>query len=182
MERSIPFIVFYFVAHLVILVHAQNATLVNQTCKKTPNYYLCVSTLKSDPRTRLAKDIRGLATIFALHVMEKATQTRNHIAGLLKDPSIDRKRKQLLGECMEIYNAIIMNWLSETLEGLLDKDYGLARDSMAAVPTNIESCEKSFRRPIQSPISKDSRITADLSKVAFAIVLYTYLHPPPKLA
>ena len=72
--------------------------------------------------------------------------------------------------------------VSETLEGLLDKDYGLAQDSMAAVPTNVELCETSFKRPIKSPISKESKATNDHSKVAFAIVSYTYLHPPPTIA
>ena len=91
--------------------------------------------------------------------MGKAIQTRNHMVSLLKDPSIDQKRKQLFDECMDIYNAIIMNWLSETPEGLLDK--------MGVVPTNVELCEMSFKRPIKSPICKDSKATYELSKVAF---------------
>jgi len=110
-----------------------------------------MSTLRSDPQSHLAKDIQSLATILVLHVMEKATQTRNHIAVFLKGPSINQQRKQLFHEYMDIYNAIIMNWLSETVEGLLDKNYGLARDSVAAIPTNVELCGRNFKRPSKSP-------------------------------
>ena len=63
----------------------------------------------------------------------------------------------------------------------MDKDYGLAQDSMAADPTNVELCEMSFKRPIKSPISKESKATNDHAKVGFAIVLYTYMHPPPTI-
>ncbi|KAJ8445307.1 hypothetical protein Cgig2_024513 [Carnegiea gigantea] len=165
MERTLPFIVLYIAAHLVVLAHAQNATIIDQACKQTPNYDLCVSTLNSDPQTRWAKDIRDLATILVLHVKDKATQTRDHIAGLLKDPSMDPQRKQLLSQCMDRYNTIVMNWLRETLEGLSNKDYSFARDSMGSVPTNVELCERSFEGPVKSPISEDSKAMDDLSKM-----------------
>ncbi|KAJ8440968.1 hypothetical protein Cgig2_019997 [Carnegiea gigantea] len=173
MERNLPLIVLYVAAHLVIPVHAQNATILDQ---QTPNYDLCVSTLNSDPQTRWAKDIRGLTTILVLHLKDKATQTRDHIAWFLKDPFMDQQRKQLLSQCMDRYNTIVMTWLRETLEGLSNKDYGFARESMGTVPTNVELCERSFQGPVQSPISEDSKTMDDLSKVAYAIVLYLYLY------
>jgi len=69
-----------------------------------------------------------------------------------------------------------MTSLMETLERLWIKDYSFARDSVASVPTNVELWERSFQGPVQSPIHEDSNSMDDLSKVAYAVVLYLYLH------
>ncbi|XP_021740033.1 cell wall / vacuolar inhibitor of fructosidase 1-like [Chenopodium quinoa] len=177
-------IIVSIVAHLIVVANGENATLIlliNQTCKQTNNYDLCVTTLNSDPKTGNAKDMRDLATIMVSHVDDEASKTRDHISGLLKNRTIDKPTKKLLKACIDRYNIIIINWLKEVREGLSYRDYGFARDSMAAVPTNVELCERSFEAPIKSPISADSKAMDDLSNVAYDIVFYMFTHPSPPL-
>ncbi|CAB4302403.1 unnamed protein product [Prunus armeniaca] len=69
----------WIIACLTLFVLSQsrvsvNADLVEETCRKTTNYGLCVSSLKSDPRSSTA-DVKGLARI-ALRPNAVDTQAR----------------------------------------------------------------------------------------------------------
>ncbi|KAJ8440975.1 hypothetical protein Cgig2_020004 [Carnegiea gigantea] len=55
----------------LVILYAQSATLIKQTCTETPNYDLCVGS-KFRPLHPLAKDLQGLATLLVLHLWEKA--------------------------------------------------------------------------------------------------------------
>ncbi|XP_056697176.1 cell wall / vacuolar inhibitor of fructosidase 1-like [Spinacia oleracea] len=158
------------VAHLIILGHAQNTTLITQTCNQTPNYNLCVSTLTSDPKTRYANDTRHLAIIMVLHANGLSTKTQNHIFGLIRNRGIAGPVRQLLDKCYQNYSRIITNRLIETVEDLLAKRYAFAPDMMKNVQRYVNVCEGSFKKPVKSPISADNKAMFDLSGVAYAII------------
>ncbi|XP_056694818.1 cell wall / vacuolar inhibitor of fructosidase 1-like [Spinacia oleracea] len=177
MERSSQALVFLsFVSQLIILVHAQNTTLITQICNQTPNNNLCVSTLNSDPNTLNANDTRDLAIIMVIHTNDMATKTQNHIVGLLRNRAIEGTMRQLLGKCYRMYFMITKDRLIETVNSLSAKNYALARDMMKDVQTSIDNCEGSFNEIVKSPISADNKAASDLSLVAYAIVSYISNH------
>ncbi|XP_056682918.1 cell wall / vacuolar inhibitor of fructosidase 1-like [Spinacia oleracea] len=159
-------------SHIIILCHAQNTTLITQTCNQTPNYNLCVSTLTSDPKTRYAKDMRDLAIIMVLHANGIATKTQNHIFGLIRNRGIAGLERQLLNNCYQNYSTIITKRLIETVEDLSAKKYDFARDMMKDVQRSVNVCEGSFEKPVKSPISVDNKAMFEISGVAYAIVSY----------
>ncbi|KAI5349174.1 hypothetical protein L3X38_002061 [Prunus dulcis] len=60
-----------------------DAGLIDKTCKQTPNYDVCVSTINSDPRSTGA-DVKGLGLIMVDAVKDKATGALNKADKLLK--------------------------------------------------------------------------------------------------
>jgi len=86
-----PFIALYFTADLVIVCPRTECHLDQPNMQEDSQLSPLCFNSKIRPSSHSNKDVCGLAAILVLHVMEKATQTQNHIASLLKDPSIDRK-------------------------------------------------------------------------------------------
>ncbi|KAG6667948.1 hypothetical protein CIPAW_01G135800 [Carya illinoinensis] len=64
-------------------VQPMDVRLIEQTCKQTPLYDVCVSILKSDSRSSKA-DVTGLALIMVDVLKAKATGTTNYIKTLLR--------------------------------------------------------------------------------------------------
>ncbi|KAL5983665.1 hypothetical protein ACLOJK_017755 [Asimina triloba] len=79
----------------------QDAVLLDNVCKQTDAYGLCVSALLSDPRSPGA-DLRGLALVSIDLVLENLTDTRAAIGELLKSAS-DPNLKETLGQCRFLY-------------------------------------------------------------------------------
>lgn len=66
----------------IVLVTNGNNNLVETTCKKTPNYELCVKTLSLDKRSETTRDITTLALIMVDAIKFKANQASNIISKL----------------------------------------------------------------------------------------------------
>jgi len=59
-----------------------NVDLIQQTCKKTPNYALCIQYLNADPKAPTA-DVNGLAQIMVNVMKTKANDGSNKIHQLI---------------------------------------------------------------------------------------------------
>ncbi|XP_074283954.1 cell wall / vacuolar inhibitor of fructosidase 1-like [Silene latifolia] len=185
MEKILSWVIFFcLIAYINIFTEAQTnaVNLIDFTCKQTPDYNLCVSTLKSDPRTPSAKDVKALATILVDQVHRKAILTQGHTRALSKDPIFDSKTKEFLTRCTIRYGHIL-NWIVSAKLSMAANDYSKAQDYIKALPTHIELCEREFESlaHVKSPITDVSKAMDDIAKVAVAVVTYKYMHPAPPM-
>ncbi|XP_042512073.1 cell wall / vacuolar inhibitor of fructosidase 2-like [Macadamia integrifolia] len=103
----VPFSVLFFTLSLFFCdvsasVLKGNGDLIQQTCKKTDNYTLCMSLLQSDPHTELKSNLNGLLNIFIDISIKKATSNKLYIDRLLKAAK-DEESKQCLDQCKISY-------------------------------------------------------------------------------
>ncbi|KAK9948528.1 hypothetical protein M0R45_004099 [Rubus argutus] len=140
-----------------------NANLIDQTCRKTPNYSLCVSSLKSDPRSKSA-DVRGLALIMVNVVKVKAKTTLNRINVLLKKTPKDNSLK----DCADRYDTILQDDVIVANEAITKGDPKFAEQSMNDAGGEAEDCENDFKG--RSPLTHLNKDVTSVSGVAAAIV------------
>ena len=148
-------------------IQFSRADLVDQTCKQTPNYDLCVKTLRADPRSSTA-DVTGLALVTVDAIKAKATATLDRINGLL-GTTPDPKTKAALSHCGELYdNAVLKADIPSAIEALKKGNPKFAEQGVNDAANEADSCERAFGGA--SPISSFNRSVSDLSRVASAII------------
>lgn len=138
------------------VVLPMDAKLIDQTCRKTPDYNLCVQSIKLDPRSSGA-DVVGLAIIIIDAVGHKATITMNKINELLKQTP----GNQALVDCSNEYAQIIDDFVPTSKFTVNSGTYSVAKAFMKITPKNALSCEQSFKG--RSPLTN---LNNDLIKVA----------------
>lgn len=171
------FIAFAFLVHAFLLllslpisqcrVFPMDEKLIESTCKRTPNFYLCVSYLKSDPKSSTA-DVPGLALILVNIMKAKATQTLNRIGRLLKGGP-RAGEKQALVSCSSKYDAILKGDIPEAIEALTKGNYKFAEDGANDAGNEANSCERDFSSRT-SPLTSMNKGMHDVSAIAAAIV------------
>ncbi|KAL5541494.1 hypothetical protein UlMin_009204 [Ulmus minor] len=138
--------------------------LIQQTCKKTPNYDLCVSTLRSDSRSSNS-DVVGLALIMVDFVGAKAKETMKNIKLLLnKNPG---NKKKALSSCADNYRAVIEGDIPEAIQALKTGDYKFAEQGTNDVSKEADSCEDNFQGSY--PLTNMNKLVHDLASIAAAI-------------
>ncbi|XP_042512944.1 uncharacterized protein LOC122087888 [Macadamia integrifolia] len=115
-----------------------NGDLIQQTCKKTDNYTLCVSLLQSDPRTALKSNLNGLLNIFIDIAIKKAASNKLYVDRLLKAAK-DEEFKQFLDLCKNGYVHSISH-LRKTLPELKSKTYRALQDDLFDARLAGEQC------------------------------------------
>lgn len=138
--------------------------LIEDVCKQTPNFDLCVSSLHSDPKSSSA-DVPELALIMANIINVKATSTLNHIKDLLKEGSGDR---DALVSCGQNYIAILEIDLPQAIKALINGAYDIAEDGFADAVLEANFCEEGFSSG-SSPLTDTNKYICDASGVARAI-------------
>lgn len=122
-----------------------NTTTIETTCKTTNYYRLCVSALKSDPRS-LTADTKGLATVMVGLGMKSATATATYIAGNHTAAATnDTVLKKVLKDCSDKY-ALAADSLRLTVQDLDDEAYDYAYMHMLAAQDYPNVCRNIFRR------------------------------------
>ncbi|KAM0965822.1 hypothetical protein FF1_021775 [Malus domestica] len=139
-----------------------DATLIDQTCQKTPDHNLCVSSLRSDPRSSSA-DVKGLGIIMVDVVKGKATDTLNQINDLLKQRPGDKS----LSSCAEVYNTVITADVPEASQGFSLGNPKFAEQGMNDAAGEAVSCENGFSG--SSPLTDKNKSVHDVAAVAAAI-------------
>ncbi|KAF5464791.1 hypothetical protein F2P56_014843 [Juglans regia] len=147
-------------------VQPMDARLIEQTCKQTPLYNLCVSILKSDSRSSKA-DVTGLALIMVDVLKAKATGTRNYIKRLLRG-NLKRDVRHGLSSCAEVYNSVLEADVPVAIEALQKGNPKFAEQAANDAAIEASSCERSFSG--HSPLTKSNKSMQDVSSVAAAIV------------
>ncbi|TQD73173.1 hypothetical protein C1H46_041302 [Malus baccata] len=139
------------------VIFPMDANLIDQTCKKTPNYNLCVSSLKSDPRSVKA-DVASLGFITVDIAKDKATDTANRINELLKQSPSDQRLKT----CATFYHTILVADVPEASQGFKLGNPKFAGQGMNDAADAAEACEKEFSS--KSPLTDKNKVVHDLSR------------------
>ena len=168
---SLIFLVaFYWVSFLAVLsqcrVLSMNSDLIEKTCKQTPNYNLCVSSLQSDPRSSKA-NVQGLALIMVDVVAAKTKETLNHIYKLLKQsPKPDHQLS--LSYCANNYEAVLKGDIPEAIEALRTGNYKFAEQGSDDAANEVDLCENKFL-PGTSPLTDMNKVVHDVAALTAAI-------------
>ncbi|KAL0863064.1 hypothetical protein Bca101_042182 [Brassica carinata] len=122
-----------------------NTTIIETTCKTTNYYHLCVSALKSDPRSPTA-DTKGLAAIMVGVGMKSATATATYIAGNHTAAATnDTVLKKVFKDCSDKY-TLAADSLRLTVQDLDDEAYDYAYMHVLAAEDYPNVCRNIFRR------------------------------------
>lgn len=149
-----------------LVVNHCNANLIEQTCKKTPKYALCIHYLQADPKSSSA-NVEGLALIMVDVINVKANTALNKINQLLKgNPQPDLKQK--LSLCYDEYRAIVVADVPKAISALKLGDPKFAQDSADDAVVEASSCENSFSG--KSPLTDFNIATQDAAVILSAIV------------
>ncbi|KAL3752453.1 hypothetical protein ACJRO7_013151 [Eucalyptus globulus] len=143
--------------------------LIEQTCRLTPFYDLCLSSLKSDP-TSSAADIRGLARIMAGSVLASASHTLDQIQELLSQAP-DPETEKPLAYCAELYIPVVKYTLPQALDALNKGQLGFAVYGLSDAGREAEECAKNFSgQGGGSPVTQGNKLVRNLVDVTLAIV------------
>ncbi|OAY56159.1 cell wall / vacuolar inhibitor of fructosidase 1 [Manihot esculenta] len=162
-STSLTFIFLGFLITQLSFVQS-DANIIAQTCKQTPYYNLCVSSLSSDPASSRA-DVRGLALIMINMVKAKATISVQLINQLFKKSP---RLKNPLSFCAESYSAILSADIPEALEALQKGVPKFAQNGANDAANEANLCEANFHG--KSPLTKFNKIVHDTSVIASAII------------
>lgn len=150
------------------VIYSATTTLIHTTCKNTPFFDPCVSTLQADPRSSTAANVAELAHIAADSVNAKSIATLNQITGLLKSAK-DPNLKKALQECVDKYNAIIKADIPTAIEAIDKGNPKFAVGSATDAANEAQICENGFANTVKSPITVSNKVVHDLSSVLSSI-------------
>jgi pectinesterase inhibitor-like protein len=146
----------------------ENEDLIDKTCKQTPHYDLCLSSLQSNPESSNA-DVKGLAKIMVDVLLSTATDAQSFIEGLIKqapEPGLERS----LAFCAELYIPIVKYTLPQAIYALSNGQYKFASYGISDAAKEAIACEKKFSGSTNSPLSDRNNLVESLSEVATAIL------------
>ncbi|KAB2617529.1 hypothetical protein D8674_013398 [Pyrus ussuriensis x Pyrus communis] len=122
-----------------------DSTLIQNTCKNTKYYGLCVSSLKSVP-TSINADTKGLAVIMVGIGTANATATSSYLSSQLISSSInDTNLKKVLKECADKY-GYVGDALQASVQDLGSESYDYAYMHITAAADNPNACHNAFKR------------------------------------
>ncbi|EOX95329.1 Pectinesterase inhibitor domain - like 2 [Theobroma cacao] len=160
---------------LLLFLMSVRADMIDDTCNRTSDTELCLSTLRSDPRSSTA-DAKGLAHIVLDITLKKAKDNVAQIDQLLSrttDPAL----KDVLTICSQEYGnatVVILPRAIQKLESKFDAEAtGNVEDSAGCAKT----CEESFSdgpRPEQnrpSPFTDQNNAVLHLARLAEDIIV-----------
>ncbi|KAM7462494.1 hypothetical protein LguiA_030615 [Lonicera macranthoides] len=160
---------------LLFSVHQSFATrnlkkvdLVEQVCKTTMDPSLCMSTLRSNPRSS-SSDVKGLAHIMLEVSLNKGSDNFAQVkklVGKATDPIV----KQCLDDCVMQYDLLIYH-LNEAIHYLESNSFIEANSHASGAADDAETCENCFielKRP--SPLTDRNNLSAHLGGVSRDII------------
>ncbi|GMN63887.1 hypothetical protein TIFTF001_032945 [Ficus carica] len=138
--------------HLLAAVAADTA-LIQQTCKTTKHYDLCVSSLISDPTSLQASDAKGLAVIMITIGVANSTATSAYLSSQLprststtaaSDAAAAAAKKAVLKECAAKY-GYAAEALQASAQDLVAESFDYASMHVTAAADYPNSCHNAFR-------------------------------------
>ncbi|EXC33634.1 Pectinesterase inhibitor [Morus notabilis] len=131
------------------LLAAADATFIQQTCKTTKHYDLCVSSLKSDPTSLQASDAKGLANIMIAIGVANSTATSAYISSQLPSTTTTTaaaaKKKAVFKECADKY-GYAAEALQASAQDLAAESFDYTYMHVTAAADYPNSCHNAFRR------------------------------------
>lgn len=127
---------------------SSNGDFIDQICKKTPFYDLCVATLRSNPLAP-KPDLQGVALVMVNNLLANASDTLNYIEGLIKQTS-DQQLEQALAFCAESYIPIVKYTLPQAADAVSQGRFGFASYCVSDAAKEISNCDKKFSGSAQN--------------------------------
>ncbi|MED6145644.1 hypothetical protein PIB30_027211 [Stylosanthes scabra] len=150
--------------HCRTLITPNDANLIENTCRRTPNYNVCIQSLKSNLAS-LSADIRGLALIMVKVMASKATDGLSIIGRLQRGSS---GPSPALTSCAGKYNAILVGDIPQATQALQGGNAKFAESAANDAANEATFCENGFTG--RSPITAQNNAMRDVSVVTAAIV------------
>lgn len=154
-----------FLCTMAIFLPLSSCDLIQSTCRRTTNFQLCASILRSNPKSS-DTDVTGLGLVMVGSLQSKATSALRTIKHLLKTkPHL----KIPLTECSKKYSFILKYDVTEAFEALRLGDQKFGEDSMHDSAMVAQECEDGFN-PFPSPMTSVNKNAHDISAVAADII------------
>ncbi|XP_028756286.1 cell wall / vacuolar inhibitor of fructosidase 1-like [Neltuma alba] len=165
--KSRTLIIIFTIVTISIISPSRCNNLIENTCKQTPRYNLCVQSLKSDPASSDA-DVRGLALIMVKVMTTKAKGTGYKIKQLLKSGHLEPKQEKALRYCADSYKNVIELYVPGIERALETGNPKFAEEGVVSTGMEAKDCEEEFSGST-SPLTKENNAMRDLAAVAVAI-------------
>ncbi|KAL1372367.1 hypothetical protein HN51_002529 [Arachis hypogaea] len=156
----------FFFLFLIVMTSLPSITLgdeklIESTCRQTPNFNLCVQSLKSFPGSATA-DVRGLGLIMVKVMQSKANDAINKIRELQRSaPS------PALTSCASKYNAIVVGDIPEANEAFSKGMPKFAENGANDAANEATFCENGFNG--RSPLTQQNNAMRDVAAITAAI-------------
>ncbi|KAM7462504.1 hypothetical protein LguiA_030625 [Lonicera macranthoides] len=160
---------------LLLSVHQSFATrsfkkddLVEQVCKTTMDPNLCMSTLRSDPRS-FSSDVKGLAHIMLEVSLSKGSDNFAQVKKLVGNAT-DPIVKQCLDDCMLQYGLLIDD-VNKAIHELESNSFKEANGHAGWAADDAETCEDCFiELKHLSPLIDRNNLVIHLGRVGGDII------------
>ncbi|KAK7388029.1 hypothetical protein VNO78_22830 [Psophocarpus tetragonolobus] len=140
--------------------------LIEKTCRKTPNYNLCLQYLKASPGSS-SVTVTGLAQIMVGVMKAKANDALKTIYELQRVRA-GPKQKRALASCADKYKAVLIADVPQATEALQKGDPKFAEDGANDAANEATFCETDFSG--NSPLTKQNNAMHDVAAITAAIV------------
>ena len=142
--------------------------LVEQVCKTTMDPSLCMSTLRSNPRSS-SSDVKGLAHIMLEVSLRKGSDNFAQVKKLVQNAS-DPIVKQCLDLCMQQYDLLIDD-VNEAIHYLESNSFKEANGHAGWAADDAETCENYFiELKRRSPLKEGNNLFVHLGRVSRDII------------
>nr|XP_043614195.1 cell wall / vacuolar inhibitor of fructosidase 1-like [Erigeron canadensis] len=169
MKFPSPFTILFV---FVILQETLNLAMADQkfiedTCKNTPDYDLCMSILLADPRSKDG-DITALSLIGVAAIKNKGVQIMKNVEDLKKSqPELG----DALDYCKKMYHAVVKVDVPLANQALRLGQPKFAEDGVADSAVESQACESTFgQHGQQSPMTDMNNSMNILANVVRALV------------
>nr|KYP52613.1 Pectinesterase inhibitor [Cajanus cajan] len=172
--RSSNIVLLYLAILLALFVPPSQSilshtSLLEQICRQSPHYHLCVITLRSSIHHRSKEDIVGFARLTLEIVNANATITLEHIDKICMQAG-NPKLKKALKNCNVSYNMIVKVHLQEALNAMNKGDYKDVQQKAYVAILEAESCNNKFKNLPTSPLRDTNRYVQNLCSITMSIV------------
>lgn len=148
------------------ITQLKDQTLIEFACNNTPNYDLCVATLRDHPLSAAA-DVAGLGLILVDAVRAKVEVALSAVEGLRRS---NPEMGNALDQCQRSYQAVLVADVPEAVAALTKGVPKFAEYGMTDAAWEAEICEDSFRRGAASPLTGVNAEIHDLAEVAVGVI------------
>ncbi|KAI5655866.1 hypothetical protein M9H77_33053 [Catharanthus roseus] len=156
----------------------KDVALINEACKKSKDFDLCLSILKRDPNSGKT-NIECLAIIVLEYAIEKTKETIK-LVNKLGANTTDKVLKVCFEGCATEYGSdlSVIYHCQTSINAIKKKDYEFAQANIEWALENESSCENcfsEFEHPHKSPITRENNFNSRILLIA------AYILPAAKL-
>ncbi|WJX90745.1 hypothetical protein P8452_72613 [Trifolium repens] len=146
-----------------------HTSLLEQICRQSSHYHLCIMTLRSSINHRCKEDIAGFARLTLQIVNANASITLDHIQkGDVQ--TNDPKQREAMKDCTALYNMIVNVHLHEALNAMDKGDYKVVKQRAYAAGLQAKTCDNKFKESTIKPLKDTNRYVQNLCAITLSIV------------